>query len=285
MVFVRKSPGRSGSTKVQLAERRDGRDVVLEHVGTARTDAELVVLMAQARRRLHEGQETLGLDLEVVGLEDEGVPQRPGLITSKRSALLWQVLTEAYARLGFDAIDDEAFAQLVLARIIEPTSKADSVRVLKEIGVASASLRTMFRALQRAQKHDYRGQVAAACFTHAMTHGDVSLVLYDVTTLYFEAEKEDELRKVGYSKERRVDPQIVVGLLVDRHGFPLEIGCFEGNKAETLTIIPIVKQFAERHGIADMVVVADAGMLSSSNLRDLDEAGLRFIVELVKFSV
>ena len=144
--------------------------------------------------------------------------------------------------------------------------------------VASASLRTMFRALQRAQERDYRGQIAAACFNHALRSGDVSLVLYDVTTLYFEAENEDELRKVGYSKERRVDPQIVVGLLVDRRGFPLEIGCFEGNKAETLTIIPIVKQFAKRHGIADMVVVADAGMLSASNLRDLDEAGLRFVV-------
>jgi len=70
---------------VQIAERRDGRDVVVVHVGTARTDADLAVLMAQARRRLHEGQETL--DLEIVGLEDEGVPQRPGLITSKRSAL------------------------------------------------------------------------------------------------------------------------------------------------------------------------------------------------------
>ncbi|BAS07714.1 hypothetical protein AHiyo4_11360 [Arthrobacter sp. Hiyo4] len=104
------------------------------------------------------------------------------------------------------------------------------------------------------------------------------MVLYDVTTLYFEAEKEDELRKVGYSKERRVDPQIVVGLLVDRGGFPLEIGCFEGNKAETATIIPIIKQFQARHGLADMVVVADAGMLSAGNLRELDEANLRFIV-------
>jgi hypothetical protein len=103
-------------------------------------------------------------------------------------------------------------------------------------------------------------------------------VLYDVTTLYFEAEHEDELRKVGYSKERRVDPQIVVGLLVDRAGFPLEIGCYEGNKAETATIIPIVKQFQVRHDLADMVIVADAGMLSASNLKDLDEAGLRFIV-------
>ena len=136
MVFVRKSPGRGGSTKVQIAERRGGRDVVVEHVGTARTDAELAVLMARARRRLHEGQEVL--DLDVGGLEDDGVPERPGLITSKRSALLWEVLTGAYARLGFDAIGDEAFAQLVLARLIEPTSKADSVRVLSEVGGVAA---------------------------------------------------------------------------------------------------------------------------------------------------
>jgi hypothetical protein len=279
VVFVRKSPGRSGSTKVQIAERRAGRDVVLEHVGTARTDAELAVLMARARRRIEDGQEALDLGpVGLVELEDEGVRGRPGVITSKSSALLWQVLATAYARLGFDVIGDEAFKQLVLARVIEPTSKADTVRVLDEIGVASASLRTMFRSLQRAQERGYRDQIAAACFAHAATSGDVSLVLYDVTTLYFEAENEDELRKVGYSKERRVDPQVVVGLLVDRGGFPLEIGCFEGNKAETLTIVPIVKQFQQRHGIADMVVVADAGMLSSSNLRDLDQADLRFIV-------
>lgn len=102
-------------------------------------------------------------------------------------------------------------------------------------------------------------------------------LLYDVTTLYFEAEKEDGLRKVGYSKERRVDPQIVVGLLVDRAGFPLEIGMFEGNKAETHTLIPIITQFKARHSIADMVVVADAGMLSVSNLHYLYDAGLQFI--------
>jgi hypothetical protein len=276
VVFVRRSPGRSGSTKVQIAERRAGREVVVEHVGTARTDAELAVLMAQARRRLHEGQEALDLGLSEV--EDAGVTERPGMITSKRSELLWKVLTSAYARLGFGVVGDDAFEQLVLARIVEPTSKADSVRVLTELGVEPASLRTMFRSLQRAQAGDYRSQIAKACFDHAAANGDVSLVLYDVTTLYFEAEKEDELRKVGYSKERRVDPQIVVGLLVDRRGFPLEIGCYEGNKAETLTIVPIVKAFQERHGLADMVVVADAGMLSSSNLRDLDEAGLRFIV-------
>ncbi|MCX2935048.1 IS1634 family transposase, partial [Mycobacterium sp. CVI_P3] len=145
-------------------------------------------------------------------------------------------------------------------------------------GRTSASLSTRKRTLRRASAGGYRERIAAACFQTACTTGDLSLVLYDVTTLYFEADKEDDLRKVGYSKERRVDPQIVVGLLVDRQGFPLEIGCFEGNKAETLTIVPIVTAFQQRHAITDMVVVADAGMLSATNLRDLDEAGLRFIV-------
>src|SRR5690625_319825 len=133
----------------------------------------------------------------------------------------------------------------------------------------------MKRCLTRIQQSKHRDQLATKCFEHVWTSGDVSLVLYDVTTLYFEAENEDELRRVGYSKERRVDPQIVVGLLVDRQGFPLEIGYFEGNKAETKTIVPIIEQFRDRHNLADMVVVADAGMLSEKNLTELDDAKFR----------
>ena len=76
-----------------------------------------------------------------------------------------------------------------------------------------------------------------------------------VTTLYFEAEREDDLRRVGYSKERRVDPQVIVGLLVDRRGFPLRIGCWEGSKAETTTIIPIVEAFQQAHSIEELVIV------------------------------
>lgn len=202
MVFVRKSAGRSGATKVQTAERRGGRNQIVEHVGTARSEAELAVLMAQARRRLRPGQDVLDL-----AVEDSQDVDRLGGITGKFSAVLWQVLTGAYTRLGFDAVGDEAFRQLVLARVVEPTSKADSVRVLEEIGIPHASLRTMFRSLARCIERDYRAQVATACFEHAAASGDLSLVLYDVTTLYFEAEHEDELRKVGFSKERRVDPR------------------------------------------------------------------------------
>lgn len=86
------------------------------------------------------------------------------------------------------------------------------------------------------------------------------------------------LRKVGMSKEHRVDPQVQVGLLVDPGGFPLEVHLFEGNKGETKTLIPVLTQFQERHGVTDMVVVADAGMLSAANLGALEDAGFKFIV-------
>jgi hypothetical protein len=152
-------------------------------------------------------------------------------VVATPSRLLYDVLAEVYADLGFGVVGDDTFRDLVIARVVEPTSVLDTGRVLTDLGRRPASEKTMRRTLERACEGGYRDKIVAACFTRAQTDGDVSLCLYDVTTLYFEAEKEDDLRKVGYSKERRVDPPIVVGLLVDRHGFPLEIGCLEGNKA------------------------------------------------------
>lgn len=299
MVWIRRVRTASGATAVQIAESVDGRRRIVRHVGSARDAAELGLLIEEAQRLVvddTQGELDLGITPKAVRAQmvpppaeelftdGAGVPAvrewvaRPRVLKSC-NGLLYDALAWIYADLGFDeAVGDAVFRDLVIARVVEPTSLLDVDRVLAELGRTSASLSTRKRTLRRARSGGYRDQIAAACFAHARTAGDVSLVLYDVTTLYFEADKEDELRRVGYSKERRVDPQIVVGLLVDRCGFPLEIGCFEGNKAETLTIVPIVKAFQARHGITDMVVVADAGMLASGNLRELDEVGLRFIV-------
>ncbi|WP_342661669.1 IS1634 family transposase ISBli9 (plasmid) [Rhodococcus ruber] len=274
--YIRKVRTASGATAVQIAVKQGGRRTIVEHVGSAHTDSELAALMQLARGKLHAGQEELDLGLDVPGNSGKG----PSLITAKRSRWLIEAVETAWRRPGFDLIDDEAFFQLVLARIVEPTSMSDTARVVGEIGLAPVHRNTYVNALKRCATRDYRDQIATRCFEHAAATGGLSLVLYDVTTLYFEAEKEDDLRRVGYSKERRVDPQIVVGLLVDRTGFPLEIGCFEGNKAETHTIVPMIRQFQARHDIAgvEMVVAADAGMLSAGNLTDLDAAGLKFIV-------
>ncbi|WP_182358263.1 IS1634 family transposase [Tomitella gaofuii] len=277
--YIRKVRTASGATAVQIAEKTGGRRRIVEHLGSAHTDSELAALLHTARGRLEAGQLQLGLDFAAP--TDAPMPAgAPSVITGKRARWLIAVIESAWQRLGFDVVDDAAFFQLVLARIVEPTSKSDSVRVLGDLGVAAAHRNTFAAALRRCAARGYRDRIAFRCFDYAAATGGLSLVLFDVTTLYFEAEKEDGLRKVGYSKERRVDPQIVVALLVDRYGFPLEISCHEGNHAETRTIVPVVRQFLARHDLegTELVIAADAGMLSASNLKDLDAAGLKFIV-------
>lgn len=278
--YIRKVPTASGAQAVQIVHKQGRRVVGVDHIGSAHDEAQLALLMEIAKQKLHAGQGVLDLSGSTHRRQAAGTGPSRAVIRSSRSQLLWEVLTEAYARLGFEAVGDDAFRALVLGRIVEPTSKADTVRVLEELGVPSPALRTLFRALGRCIERDYRDRIAKACvgFSANTEAGKASLILYDCTTLYFETENEDKLRKVGMSKERRVDPQIQVGLLVDPAGFPLEVHCFEGNKAETRTLIPVLKAFQKRHGVTDMVVVADAGMLSAANLNALQDAGFSFIV-------
>jgi len=282
--FLRKVKTASGATAVQIAVKEGRRDKVIEHLGSAHTEAELAALMEIGRHRIAPDQ--LTLELTPTPPAVSGLPTASGaigtdaVVASKHSRLLWEVLHEVYTRLGLgDATGgDRAFEQMVLARLIEPSSKAQVPRVLGDLGLEPVSVRTLFRSLGRCGQRGYREAISQALFEHVTASGGLALCLYDVTTLYFEAEREDDLRRVGYSKDRRVDPQIIVGLLVDRHGFPLQVGCWEGNKAETTTIIPIVEAFQAAHGIEELVIVADAGMLSATNLTALDDARMRFIV-------
>ncbi len=304
-MFIRKVRTGSGAVAVQVMRKAGRRDELVAHVGSAHSDAELGILLEKARQLVDGDQEALDFEApartasvgDVADYRQQslpvdtggpargmaaGAPAPPGRTIGTCSRLLYDTLGAVYDWLGFDAIDDPVFRDLVIARIVEPTSKLDSLRVLADLGAEPRSYRTIQRHLDQVGPNKYRDTFAAKCFDYARDCGGLSLLLYDVTTLYFEADNEDELRKVGYSKERRVDPQIVVGLLVDRTGFPLEIGCYEGNTAETTTIVPVLTSFLQRHDLhladTEMVVAADAGMLSASNLKDLDELGLSFIV-------
>jgi hypothetical protein len=257
---------------VQIVHSNRGGSRDIEHIGSAHSPEEVEVLRAVARQRLHAGQDSLDFG--------DGRPDGEALpITSTRSKHLWDALCLGYDRLGFDVAcgQDEVFKALVLARLIEPTSKLATSRVLDEIGVAAPSYPTINRRLPRYATDEWRQRLAVACAAQVGL-GPATLVLYDVTTLYFETDEGDGFREPGFSKERRLEPQITVGLLTDVRGFPLMVHAFEGNKAETKTMLPVVQAFAAAHGLPEVTVVADAGMLSEANLADLEDAGLTFIV-------
>ena len=270
--YVRTVKTASGATAVQVVWSNRLGSKRMDHIGSAHTPEDVEILKAVAQQRMAEGQD----ELDFGGGQPRG---RALTIRGSRAEHLWEALSAGYRAVGLDGTSgaDAVFKQLVLARIIEPTSKLDSIRVLDEVGIKPPSYRTIERRLPIYAKDPWRRQLAAGFAGHVGL-GPATLVLYDVTTLYFETDEGDGFRESGFSKERRLEPQITVGLLADMRGFPLMIHAFEGNKAETQTMIPVLHQFMAAHRIPEVTVVADAGMLSDSNLKALAGAGLRFIV-------
>jgi hypothetical protein len=273
VAYVRTVKTASGATAVQIvwSSRRGSRSI--EHVGSAHDEAELAALKAAAAERLAANQALLDLGVTAPA-GSEPLP-----ITSTRMTHLWDALCAAYRILGFESATkgDNVFRDLVLARIIEPSSKIDAERVLSEVGVEPASYATVKRRLPIYAQPQWRQALAAASARRAGL-GPASLVLFDVSTLYFETDAGDGFREPGFSKERRLEPQITLGLLTDAAGFPLTVQAFEGNKAETATMLPVINAFKAAHQLSDVTVVADAGMISETNQVALKAAGLSFIL-------
>jgi hypothetical protein len=273
VAHVRTVKTASGATAVQIvwSNRRGSRNI--EHLGSAHDEAGVAALKAAGTQRIAGGQEQLDLGL---GARADAEPLP---ITSSRAQHLWSALSDVYELLGLDEVadGDEVFRQLVLARIIEPTSKADSLRVIDEAGITPVSYPTLNRRLPVFAKPVFRQALSAACAAHARL-GPASLVLFDVSTLYFETDAGDGFREPGFSKERRLEPQITLGLLTDAAGMPLMVEAFEGNKAETATMLPVITAFKKAHQLADVTVVADAGMISEANQIALHAAGLTYVL-------
>lgn len=113
--------------------------------------------------------------------------------------------------------------------------------------------------------------------------GNIGVMFYDVTTLYFETDHEDELRKTGFSKEgRHKNPQIILGLLVSTDGYPLAYCIHEGNKYEGHTMLPVIADFVNRYHLKEFIVVADSGLMNNDNVVELEKLGYKSLVSTKK---
>lgn len=268
MAYIRRVKTKSGATAVQVVIKAYGRIINLKHIGSAHSEKELQLLLTLAREQLHRNQPSLFTEK----------PREPTIkLKHTISQLLCRVLEAQYQNLGLDRLNDPDFTRLCLARMVEPTSKLDSLRVLADLGIVGLTKDRLYRCLKRINAGNYREKIQQACFA-AAAKKSLALVLYDVTTLYFEIQKEDGYRKPGLSKERRLEPQIVIGLLVDQTGFPLSLSSFTGNTAETKTIIPVLESFRQEHNLPKITVVADAAMMNRGNLDALAAAGYTYVI-------
>ena len=276
MAYVRTVKTASGATAVQIvwSSRRGSRSI--EHLGSAHDEAEVAALKAAAAQRLAAGQAELDL-----GLADTARWRSRCRSPRRRSAHLWDALCRAYDVLGFDeaAGGDEVFRAAGVGADhradqqgrLAAGARRDRRRGRRRIATVKRRL-PVLRQTRLSGKHSRRRAPRTPRW------GRRRLVLYDVSTLYFETDAGDGFREPGFSKERRLEPQITIGLLTDAAGFPLAVEAFEGNKAETATMLPVINAFKAAHQLTDVTVVADAGMISEANQVALQAAGLSFIL-------
>lgn len=269
-------PTASGKKAVQVVSKRYGRLTVHKHIGTFGNPEEKLQLLKKAQDFITETTGQISM-LDVLS------SFRPYeiKITEHRPLFLYQLLSSVYDKLGFDKCSDLLIKDLVIARIWAPASKRETREILSESFGRSWSLITIYRHLKASLKAGLKDNYQKALIEFAKDDlGDnLKLVFYDVTTLYFESAIKVGLKDFGFSKDHRpMDTQIVVGLVVNKDGFPLYFDVFQGNSFEGHTFVPVIKNIAKLLNNADLVVIADAAMISQDNIDKLIAENIGFVV-------
>lgn len=274
----------SGSLAVQVVRYADGKTKVLKHLGSAKTKERTADLKRLGSEWIREFSRQESLFPE--SKEEHDLLREKYLYLGFRYGLIYEAINKIMEGFGLDenifpqkGKIKEIFFDLVLARIVEPASKRASQRILSSLFGIDYQLTSIYRFLKILPPFKEEIEKRLIIFAKKNLGFDFSFVLYDITTLYFETFTEDDIRKCGFSKDNKIgQPQILIGLVVDRTGFPLSFAVFEGNKFEGSTLIPVILKFKETHQIANLAVVADAAMISEKNIISLKQAGLNYIV-------
>lgn len=273
---IRKTKTASGATAVQVVRYERRRVVVVKHIGSGKAEEEIVGLMERA-------EEVICGILDQPALFEQNRGRSLTLTTARylgvTYAFAYEILSAVSKTIGFEKLASPILLDFAFLRLIEPCSKLRSIELLeKYFGIRHAA-RTVYRAINTLAQKKEKAETLAVEWAQQGLSSDLSIVLYDVTTLYFETFESDELRIPGFSKDNKSQqPQIVIGLLVNREGFPLGYEVFNGNTFEGHTMLPVLETFAKAHNTVVPTVVADAAMISHENIRMLKEKGYSYIV-------
>ena len=278
-MFVRKKANTSGSISVQVIDKANGYRVV-KTIGAARDPEEVqrLVTMGKAfivgQRKQHllfpQSQHDDAVTLNVVK-----TLQNASIRTLGPELIFGRLFDE----IGFNIIPEELFRAIVITRLVYPTSKLKTTDYLYRYQGKTVSPDRIYMFLDRLDER-YVQQIKKIVSGHShKILKNISVVFYDMTSLYFEASDEDDLRKIGYSKDGKFqNPQIMLGLLVGENGYPIGYDIFEGNTFEGKTLLPVLNRIQKEHEFGRPVVVADAAMFSEENLELLETQKYPFIV-------
>jgi transposase len=278
-MYWRKKNNKSGVVSIQVIDKSSGKYKLIKTIGSSAVEAEIDRLVQQAQEFINSygGQQQLDFNLGDDQRYFESIYENIQQVQLLGPEM---VLGQLFDQIGFNAIKDELFRHLVIARLIYPVSKLKTIDYLQKYKGITLHVNDIYRYMDKLHTGQIK-QVQQINFDHAirLLGGKLTVVFYDVTTLYFEAPDEDDFRKTGFSKDgKHNQPQIVLGLLVSENGYPLDYEIFEGDKFEGHTMLPVIEAFKEKYKMQQLIVVADAGLMSNKNITALSEQRYDFII-------
>lgn len=281
-MFVRKKKNRSGTTSIVVAVKVKGKFKEVKTVGVSRDQAEIERLYKEGK--LWVDNHANGMDLFQQHTQEKEEALLTNMLLSNIENILHNgtqlILNRVYDSIGYDAIDDYILRQLVISRLSQPMGKSATVEYLKSHFDEDLQLDKIYRYMDKLYNTQQESiQKISVEHTRKILGGKIGLMFYDVTTLYFESDHGDGFREPGFSKDgKHSQPQIVLGLLVSEHGYPLSYSMFNGTQYEGHTMIPVVDDFVRRFKLDDFVLVADSGLINTKNIDFLKAQGYRYII-------
>lgn len=276
-MFVRQKKNKSGVISIQVISKASGAYKVAKTIGSSSNALEIKKLVTDGEFWILQHQGLLELDFaQKDHLFEEFLSSIQQIKVSGTALILGKLFDE----IGFNAIKDELFKKLVIARVCFPVSKLKTVDYLRRYEDYCTTEDLIYLYLDKLHS-SHKRTVQDISYKHTLQvlGNIIQAVFYDVTTLYFEIEAEDELRKTGFSKDgKHQQPQIVLGLLVSKGGYPLAYEIFTGNKYEGDTMMPILNLFKRRYQFKTLTVIADAGLLSNKNIQALQANNYEYIL-------
>lgn len=278
-MFIRKKNNKSGSQSIQIISKARGKYKVITTIGCGRTEQEVqkLIFIAQEEVERLTAQTQLFISEKDVSIEAIFSTLSNSSIRTVGPELIFGKI---YDHIGFNKIQEELFRHLVISRLAFPLSKLKTVDYLYRYQGINISISSVYRFLDKLYDQ-LKEQVEQISFEHTkeVLGGNVNVVFYDMTTIYFEASTEDELRKTGFSKDgKHSNPQIFLGLLVGLGGYAIGYDIFEGNTYEGHTLIPFLEKISKKFELNKPIVVADSGLLSKDNIKALEEAEYKYIL-------
>ncbi|MEA3346695.1 MAG: IS1634 family transposase [Candidatus Auribacterota bacterium] len=279
-MFVRKKQNKTGSVSIQIIDKSNGYKVV-KTIGCSKNQNTIRQLVKKAQQTIRTCD---GKQSELFSFRDKDTTIIENFLNDLSNAQIHTVGPELifgtlFNRIGFNVIKEELFRHIVITRLVFPASKLKTVDYLYRYQGKTIKSDAVYRFLDKLCDN-YKDVVEKVSFKYTeRTLKNISVVFYDMTTLYFEAEDEDDLRKIGFSKDGKFQkPQIMLGLLVGQHGYPIGYDIFEGNTFEGHTLLPILEKIQKKYNFSNPVVVADAALLSKKNIENLSHKKYPFII-------